>query len=206
MSASPAPQQSAHPQKRPLEDPSSEPGLEDQHDAKRPALGVKEDTLPEQTNATDNPANGTAVKRERSPSVKPEPSFDNPAAAALDIEANGVSDESPAPRAESVATQPIQSTTTANGIRSVDGPPPKQQSDESQWLHVRAILTGQEAATLIGKGGENVNQIRKLSGAKCTVSEYSRGAVERILTVSGATDAVAKVSSEGPMSYLFRSC
>jgi heterogeneous nuclear rnp K-like protein len=33
-----------------------------------------------------------------------------------------------------------------------------------------------------------------MSGAKCTVSDYSRGAVERILTVSGPVDAVAKVS------------
>lgn len=192
MSASPAPQQN-HPQKRPLEDPSSEPGLEDQHDAKRPALGVKEETLPEQTTAAGDPTNGTTSEAERSKSVKAEPSSEAPAPAD-DAKTNGVSDGSPAPRAESVVTQPIQSTTTANGIRSVDGPPPTQQNDESQWLHVRAILTGQEAATLIGKGGENVNQIRKLSGAKCTVSEYSRGAVERILTVSGATDAVAKVS------------
>jgi hypothetical protein len=33
-----------------------------------------------------------------------------------------------------------------------------------------------------------VSQIRRLSGAKCTVSDYSRGAVERILTVSGPQD------------------
>lgn len=46
---------------------------------------------------------------------------------------------------------------------------------------------------MIGKGGENVTLIRRLSGAKCTVSDYSRGAVERILTVSGLVDAVAKV-------------
>jgi poly(rC)-binding protein 2/3/4 len=65
--------------------------------------------------------------------------------------------------------------------------------DETQWIHVRAVISSAEAATCIGKGGENVTQIRKLSGAKCTVSDYSRGAVERILTVSGAQDAVAKV-------------
>jgi heterogeneous nuclear rnp K-like protein 2 len=34
-----------------------------------------------------------------------------------------------------------------------------------------------------------------MSGAKCTVSDYQKGAVERILTVSGVVDAVAKVSS-----------
>ena len=68
-----------------------------------------------------------------------------------------------------------------------------QQQDESNWLHIRAIISSAEAATVIGKGGENVTQIRRMSGAKCTVSDYSRGAVERVLTVSGLVDAVAKV-------------
>jgi poly(rC)-binding protein 2/3/4 len=67
------------------------------------------------------------------------------------------------------------------------------QHDESGWLHVRAVISSAEAATVIGKGGENVTTIRKMSGAKCTVSDYQRGAVERILTVSGLVDAVAKV-------------
>lgn len=65
--------------------------------------------------------------------------------------------------------------------------------DESNWIHMRAIISSQEAATVIGKGGENVTQIRRMAEAKCTVSEYSRGAVERILTVSGGVDGVAKV-------------
>ena len=67
------------------------------------------------------------------------------------------------------------------------------QADESQWIHIRALITSAEAATVIGKGGENVTQIRKMAEAKCTVSDYQRGAGERILTVSGAVDAVAKV-------------
>jgi len=57
---------------------------------------------------------------------------------------------------------------------------------------VRAVITSPEAATIIGKGGENVSRIRSISGAKCTVSDYQKGAVERILTVSGVVDAVAK--------------
>jgi poly(rC)-binding protein 2/3/4 len=38
-----------------------------------------------------------------------------------------------------------------------------------------------------------VSKIRSMSNAKCTVSDYQKGAVERILTVSGLVDAVAKV-------------
>ena len=55
---------------------------------------------------------------------------------------------------------------------------------------------------MIGKGGENVSQIRRMAGAKCTVSEYTRGAVERILTVSGLVDAVAKVQTFDEHGFL----
>jgi len=87
-------------------------------------------------------------------------------------------------------TQAIPSTSSllaSNGNAVVS-------TDETSWLHVRSIISSAEAATVIGKGGENVTLIRKMSGAKCTVSDYSRGAIERVLTVSGPVDAVAKVS------------
>lgn len=92
----------------------------------------------------------------------------------------------------SIDTQPIQST-ASHTERAISHPPsgmPPQ--DESNWIHVRAVISSAEAATCIGKGGENVSMIRRLSNAKCTVSDYARGAVERILTVSGQQDAVAK--------------
>ncbi|EWC46754.1 hypothetical protein DRE_03999 [Drechslerella stenobrocha 248] len=92
---------------------------------------------------------------------------------------------------------PAESKPEADGDTKVPDAPQAvtssiQPVDESNWIHVRAIITSAEAATVIGKGGENVTQIRRLAEAKCTVSEYSRGAVERILTVSGGVDAVAK--------------
>ncbi|KAJ5052980.1 hypothetical protein J3E74DRAFT_469548 [Bipolaris maydis] len=42
----------------------------------------------------------------------------------------------------------------------------------------------------VNSNQQNVTTNPTLSGAKCTVSDYSRGAVERILTVSGQVDAV----------------
>lgn len=84
-----------------------------------------------------------------------------------------------------IDTQPIQSTAS-------EPPSSNMPQDESQWLHLRAVISSAEAATLIGQKGVNVSQIRKLSQAKITVSEYAKGAVERILTVSGPQDAVAK--------------
>ena len=87
-------------------------------------------------------------------------------------------------------SHPIETSTSSNAA-----PPPNSalQHDESGWIHIRAVITSAEAATVIGKGGENVSLVRKMSNAKCTVSDYQKGAVERILTVSGVVDAVAKV-------------
>ncbi|PKY03275.1 KH domain RNA binding protein [Aspergillus campestris IBT 28561] len=170
MSASPSALQST---KRPLEDPSSPSGPNDQPEAKRPALDkvVKGDDS------------------EAYADVKTE------AAGAPSGNADGQGDtvvpDAPNAKGPSSETQPIQSTAshTETGGSEEDQQRPQ---DESSWVHIRAVISSQEAATVIGKGGENVSQIRRLSGAKCTVSDYSRGAVERILTVSGPQDAVAK--------------
>ncbi|KAF2459690.1 KH domain RNA binding protein [Lineolata rhizophorae] len=181
MSASPTPT-SAPSQKRPLEEPSSPSGPGDQPDAKRPALDkvAKEDeannaqaaTQPADNAGAGIPSTENGNKDVHGDTVVP----DAPAAAGIAI----------------LETQPIQSTASSSNPRGASqgaaGPP----QDETNWLHVRAIISSAEAATVIGKGGENVTQIRRLSGARCTVSDYSRGAVERILTVSGQVDAVAK--------------
>ncbi|KFY06653.1 hypothetical protein V492_07875 [Pseudogymnoascus sp. VKM F-4246] len=175
MSASPpTPIQSS---KRPLEDPSSPSGPTDQPDAKRPALDkvTKEDI--------DETAGQKAVGDE-SGEVKAEG----------DDSANGVQTEdqqgdvvvSDAPD----ATRTVEGSIPATGDQSSSGN--ALQHDESSWIHIRAVISSAEAATVIGKGGENVTLIRKMSGAKCTVSDYQKGAVERILTVSGVVDAAAK--------------
>lgn len=164
MSASPSGLQST---KRPLEDPSSPSGPNDQPEAKRPALDkvVKGDESEIRTETSTDGQGDTTV-----------PDAPN---------GKGVSSE----------TQPIQST--ASHAERAGSQSDSRPQDESSWIHIRAVISSQEAATVIGKGGENVSQIRRMSGAKCTVSDYSRGAVERILTVSGPQDAVAKVKWDG---------
>ncbi|KAF2096781.1 hypothetical protein NA57DRAFT_67387 [Rhizodiscina lignyota] len=195
MSDSP-PSVAAPSQKRPLEEPSSPSAPGDQPDAKRQALDkvVKEDatenheayTVPEPVPAP-NPTDEEVAKPDQTDDVAPA--------------ANGTKDGQgdtivpDAPNMTSalavLGTQPIQSTASATNGQNSQGSNMHHQ-DETGWLHVRAIISSAEAATVIGKGGENVTLIRKMSGAKCTVSDYSRGAVERILTVSGLVDAVAK--------------
>lgn len=170
MSASPSNLQST---KRPLEDPSSPSGPNDQPEAKRPAL--------------DKVARGDA-EAEAEVSTNQIPSAEEDS---KDIQGDTVVPDAPNGKSHP-ETQPIQST-ASHGERASSQTDTHPPQDESSWIHIRAVISSPEAATVIGKGGENVSQIRRMSGAKCTVSDYSRGAVERILTVSGAQDAVAKV-------------
>ncbi|KAL2257494.1 hypothetical protein VTK26DRAFT_99 [Humicola hyalothermophila] len=178
MSASPQPTQSA---KRPLEETSS-PSVADQPEAKRPALD-KAVKGQEESQEPANPSNGDAA----------------PSAPAPVSEANGTTDtngdksEAKDAQGDTVVpdapeTKPITSTAGGNAQAN----PPAAAHDETAWIHIRAVISSPEAATIIGKGGENVSKIRQMSGAKCTVSDYQKGAVERILTVSGIVEAVAK--------------
>lgn len=175
--------------KRPLEEPSSPAGGNDQPDAKRPALDkvVKEE--PEDID-TAEPVRAESIAAEniKVDEVKPDLIADIATEdSAHDSQTDTVIPD--APSANSILeTQPIQSTSGANGRPTSHA----QHTDETNWLHLRAVIGTSEAATIIGKGGENVTQIRRMSGAKCTVSDYARGAVERILTVSGQVDAVSK--------------
>lgn len=175
MSASPtaAPTQST---KRPLEDPSSPSAPNDQPEAKRPALDkiVKGDDEEESAAEIIEPAVVSSNGNAKTDST------------------NGTSEKDGQgdTLVSDAGAHSIVSTATS---RDMPGTGPGLQHDESKWLHVRSVITSAEAATVIGKGGENVSLIRKMSGAKCTVSDYQKGAVERILTVSGVVDAVAKV-------------
>lgn len=170
MSASPSNLQST---KRPLEDPSSPSGPNDQPDAKRPALDK----------VVRNDAEAEAdVANNQIPSVE----------GSQDTQGDTVVPDAPNGKGHS-ETQPIQSTASHGDRAGSQSDQQHTPQDESNWIHMRAVISSPEAATVIGKGGENVSRIRQHSGAKCTVSDYSRGAVERILTVSGPQDAVAKV-------------
>lgn len=182
MSVSP-PTQST---KRPLEETSS-PSRTDQPEAKRPALdkvirGEEEEVkeAPSEnghTDAAELPAAPEVVKTE--------------------TKTNGEKTE--AKEGQSDIVVPEVTTETKPIVSTQGGPASTAQAsssathDETAWIHIRAVITSPEAATIIGKGGENVSKIRQMSSAKCTVSDYQKGAIERILTVSGSVDAVAKV-------------
>jgi poly(rC)-binding protein 2/3/4 len=200
------PQETSVPsQKRPLEEPSSPSGPTDGPDAKRPALdkiirdeGVTEVDAPVDVKAADE-AKNTDAKEEKPATKTSDDTADLPSAETTDKQGDTVVPDAPvsangtAATNQILETKPVQSSSATEDNRASSHPPHHESRDETGWLHVRAIISSAEAATVIGKGGENVSQIRRMAGAKCTVSEYSRGAVERILTVSGLVDAVAKV-------------
>ncbi|KAF2672400.1 hypothetical protein BT63DRAFT_369528 [Microthyrium microscopicum] len=167
-------------QKRPLEEPSSPSGAGEQPEAKRPALDkVIRDPTPEpDVSLPVNPMTGNEVPIKREDEPQPIPTHNGSSTAATQA---GATQDLKAPI-------PVAGSNGITTMSTTSGAP----QDESQWLHIRSIISSAEAATVIGKGGENVTLIRRMSGAKCTVSDYTRGAVERILTVSGPVDAVAK--------------
>ncbi|KAK0618284.1 hypothetical protein B0T17DRAFT_509831 [Bombardia bombarda] len=188
MSASPQPTQSA---KRPLEEASS-PSRNDQPDAKRPALDkvIKdEEEIKEPVMESNGDAAPTAAP---APEAVPAPAPEANGTAKTNGEKAEVTDaQGDTVVPDAPETKPIISTASGD-VSQVQSNPAQSTHDESAWIHVRAVISSPEAATIIGKGGENVSKIRQMSGAKCTVSDYQKGAVERILTVSGVVDAVAK--------------
>ncbi|KAF8516211.1 hypothetical protein BU17DRAFT_76732 [Hysterangium stoloniferum] len=63
---------------------------------------------------------------------------------------------------------------------------------QNETLTLRALVTTKEAGIIIGKGGKNVADIREQSGVKAGVSKVVPGVHERVLSVSGNVEAVAK--------------
>ncbi|ERT03053.1 poly(rC)-binding protein 2/3/4 [Sporothrix schenckii 1099-18] len=177
MSTSPPPTST----KRPLEEVSSPSRTGDQPDAKRPALDkvVRNEGEIKESNGL--------------PSIPPVPISSresNGSGKTNGDKKDSTKDDQDAASTPDGAEAKSASSTTNNSA-------PAQGSsanahDETAWIHIRAVISSPEAATIIGKGGENVSKIRQMSNAKCTVSDYQKGAVERILTVSGVVDAVAK--------------
>lgn len=194
MSASPQPGQST---KRPLEEASS-PSRNDQPDAKRPALDKvikSDDEAKEETTETNG---GAAAPVPPAAATVPESNGTT--------KTNGETEESKDDQGDTIvpdAPEPKPIASTAGGpMPQTQASPPANAHDETAWIHIRAVISSPEAATVIGKGGENVTKIRMMSGAKCTVSDYQKGAVERILTVSGVVDAAAKVGATPPSPLL----
>lgn len=70
-------------------------------------------------------------------------------------------------------------------------------------LTVRALVSTKEAGVIIGKGGQNVAELREKSGVKAGVSKVIQGVHDRVLSITGSVEAIAKVrvGRSGPSSF-----
>lgn len=75
-----------------------------------------------------------------------------------------------------------------------DGEPAPRTDEEyaQTTLTLRAIVSSKEAGVIIGKGGQNVANLRDETGVKAGVSKVVIGVHDRVLTITGGCDAVSK--------------
>lgn len=70
---------------------------------------------------------------------------------------------------------------------------PKTDEDYTQAnLTLRAIVTSKEAGVIIGKAGKNVADLRDETGVRAGVSKVVPGVHDRVMTVTGALEGIAK--------------
>lgn len=69
---------------------------------------------------------------------------------------------------------------------------PIHQNEDPTYVHFRMLCSINEAATTVGKGGETINHIKELSNARINVSENLKGVPERVISVRGPAEYVAK--------------
>jgi hypothetical protein len=74
---------------------------------------------------------------------------------------------------------------------------PNATAPSSVTISIRALVSTKEAGIVIGKSGKSIAEIRERTGARVNVSEMIPQAVERIITVMGAVDQIAKVCYRG---------
>ncbi|KAF9976394.1 RNA binding protein, heterogenous nuclear RNP-K like protein [Actinomortierella ambigua] len=67
--------------------------------------------------------------------------------------------------------------------------------DAAAPLTLRALVSTKEAGVIIGKAGKNVAELRDLTGVKAGVSKVVQGVHDRVLTVTGTIEGVAKAFS-----------
>ncbi|KAI8100060.1 uncharacterized protein BX664DRAFT_322771 [Halteromyces radiatus] len=88
-------------------------------------------------------------------------------------------------------SQPHESEQYSNDHDQYD----QQHFDEDGQLTLRALVSTKEAGVIIGKAGKNVAELRDATGVKAGVSKVVQGIHDRVLTVSGTLEGVAKAYS-----------
>ncbi|KAG9125624.1 RNA binding protein, heterogenous nuclear RNP-K like protein [Ceratobasidium sp. 392] len=87
---------------------------------------------------------------------------------------------------------PAEDQTPDSRPESPENGAAQNNAPDSDTLTLRALVTTKEAGVIIGKGGKNVADLREQTGVKAGVSKVVQGVNERVLSVSGTVEDVAK--------------
>lgn len=66
------------------------------------------------------------------------------------------------------------------------------QNDDPTYVHFRMLASISETASIVGKGGETISKIKEESNSRVNVSENLKGVPERVISVRGSAEFVAK--------------
>ncbi|KAJ7254024.1 cytoplasmic protein [Mycena haematopus] len=102
--------------------------------------------------------------------------------------------DSPAPRDSGLLLARRFSQRRLADSRSAASPPQSRSPSPvaHDTLTLRALVSTKDAGVIIGKAGKNVADLRDQTGVKAGVSKVIQGVHERVLTVTGPVEGVAK--------------
>ena len=88
------------------------------------------------------------------------------------------------------------------GRMNTDATPRTEEEYQQAQLALRAIVTSREAGVIIGKGGQNVADLRDATGVKAGVSKVIPGVHDRVFSVTGSLDQISKAYGKVAQSLL----
>ncbi|ODV93331.1 hypothetical protein PACTADRAFT_51933 [Pachysolen tannophilus NRRL Y-2460] len=83
-------------------------------------------------------------------------------------------------------------TGSAGSINNRAGPISSHKVDDPTYVHFRMFCPVKEASLIVGKGGEKISHIKEAASCRINVSDNLRGVPERIVSVRGPAENVAK--------------
>lgn len=92
---------------------------------------------------------------------------------------------------DEMVDQMDQLNVTDNEQRRDSEPKTDEEYAQTQ-LTLRAIVSSKEAGVIIGKGGQNVANLRDETGVKAGVSKVVQGVHDRVLTITGGCEAISR--------------
>ncbi|GAA5888899.1 hypothetical protein JCM16303_002184 [Sporobolomyces ruberrimus] len=100
-----------------------------------------------------------------------------------------------APAGGPPANTPAAAPTAATIANSAHPDQAEAALDEPEGLTLRALVSSKEAGVVIGRGGATIAEIRENANVKAGVSKVVPGVPDRVLSIGGTTESVAKAYS-----------